>query len=181
LSAFYRRRGPPPAPKHRVNERIRTPQVRVIDDEDNQCGVMTTLDAKRLAAEKGLDLVEISPTAVPPVCRIMDYGKFKYEDKKKKAESRKKQHQASVKELRVRPNTGEHDIEVKLKKAREFLEAGDKVSITVRFRGREIVHAALGQDILKRIADELIELGKVERPPRMEGRRLNMVLCPIKK
>ena len=181
MSAFHRRRGPPPPPAHRVNDRIRVPNVRLIDAEGNQAGVVSTLDAKKMAQESGLDLVEISPTAVPPVCRIMDYGRFKYQNKKKKAESRKKQHQAAVKELRVRPNTGEHDIEVKLRKAREFLLAGDKVSITVRFRGREIIHAEIGKKILQRMADELEELGKVERPPRIEGRRMNIILAPTKK
>ena len=156
------------------------PKVRLIDDEGGQMGVVTTQEAKKMAYEKGLDLVEISPTAVPPVCKIMDYGKFKYEDKKK-AESRKKQHQASVKELRVRPNTGEHDIEVKLKKAREFLEDGDKVSITVRFRGREVVHSMIGVEILKKMAEALGDIGKVERPPRLEGKRMNMILSPAKK
>lgn len=157
------------------------PKVRLIDEEGNQLGVVATEEARRMAYDKDLDLVEISATASPPVCKIMDYGRFKYEDKKRKAESRKKQHQATVKELRVRPNTGEHDIGVKLRKAREFLEDGNKVSIHVRFRGREVVHADIGMEILKRMAQELADVSKIERPPRLDGKRMTMVLTPLGK
>lgn len=160
---------------------IRVPRVRLIGPEDEQLGVVTSDEAKRMARDSGYDLVEISPTADPPVCRIMDYGKFKYEQKKKAQESKKKQHNFTVKEVRVRPKTGAHDIEVKIKRARTFLEAGDKVQLTVLFRGREVVHARIGMNILEDIAHELAEIAKVERAPRMEGKRMHMILTPIRR
>ena len=143
--------------------------------------MVRTDEAGAMARERGLDLVEISPTADPPVCRIMDYGKFKYEQKKKNAESKKKQHNVQVKELRVRPKTGVHDIEVKLRKAREFLEEGDKVTLFVFFRGREVVHSNIGLGILRDMAEKLADVGKVERTPRMEGKRMHMTLAPVGK
>lgn len=160
---------------------IRVPQVRLIDDEGEQHGIVPTEQAGAMARERGLDLVEISPTANPPVCRIMDYGKFKYEQKKKASASKKKQHNVSVKEIRVRPKTGQNDIEVKMRRARGFLEDGDKVQITVLFRGREVVHKDLAIEKLHWLAQELQDVGKVERPPRMEGRRMHMIMSPTKK
>ena len=160
---------------------IRVPEVRLIDADGEQLGVVSTDEAGALARSKGLDLVEISPTARPPVCRIMDYGKFKYEQKKKKGEAKKKQHQVQVKEIRVRPKTGTHDIDVKLRKAKQFLEEGDKVNFVVFFRGREVVHAAIGMRILQDLAEKLSEHGRVERPPRMEGKRMYMTVTPAKK
>ena len=133
-----------------------------------------------MAREAELDLVEISPTASPPVCQIMDYGKYKYEQKKKKAESKKRQHNVNVKEVRVRPKTGSHDIAVKVKRAKSFLEAGDKVQLTVLFRGREVVHSNIGIQILGDIAQDLADIAKVERPPRLEGKRMHMILSPSK-
>ena len=133
-----------------------------------------------MAREAELDLVEISPTASPPVCQIMDYGKYKYEQKKKKAESKKRQHNVNVKEVRVRPKTGSHDIAVKVKRAKSFLESGDKVQLTVLFRGREVVHSNIGIKILEDIARDLADIAKVERPPRLEGKRMHMILSPSK-
>ena len=143
-------------------------------------GVMETEEARRVAREKGMDLVEVAATSRPPVCRIMDYGKFKYEQKKKKGEAKKRQHQVVIKELRIRPKTDTHDLDVKLRKAREFLEEGAKVNFLVLFRGREVVHNGIGIDKLRAMADELADVGKVERPPRMEGRRMHMLMAPLK-
>lgn len=171
----------PPRPEHRINRMIRVPEVRLIDEEGNQLGVVRTEDALTMARERTLDLVEISASARPPVCRLMDYGKFKYEQKKKKNEAKKKMHQVQVKEVRVRPKTGTHDIEVKLRKAREFLEEGDKVNFVVLFKGREIVHAEIGTRILAELADLLQDVGRVERPPRLEGKRMFMTMIPSRK
>lgn len=176
-----RRRFVAPRPLHRINHLIRVPQVRLIDAEGEQAGVVTADRAREMAREAGLDLVEISPTADPPVCRIMDYGKFKYEQKKKANESKKRQHTFQVKEVRVRPKTGDHDIDVKVKAARKFLEHGDKVQVTVLFRGREIVHSTIGIEILNEIATSLQDISKVERPPRMENKRMHMILTPIRR
>jgi translation initiation factor IF-3 len=153
----------------------------LIDAEGEQAGVVSADRAREMAREAGLDLVEISPTADPPVCRIMDYGKFKYEQKKKANESKKRQHTFQVKEVRVRPKTGDHDIDVKVKAARKFLEHGDKVQVTVLFRGREIVHSTIGIEILNEIAADLQDICKVERPPRMENKRMHMILTPIRR
>ncbi len=177
---FDRRAGPPPSSRNRVNLQIRVPEVRVLDENNEQMGVLTTDQARALARERGLDLVEISPTAVPPVCKIMDYGKFKYEQKKKEGESKKKQHQMQLKELRLRTRTGDHDVEVKLKKAREFLTEGDKVSFYVQFRGREVVHPEIGMGLLTRCVAELADVSKVERAPKLDGKRMTMVLMPAK-
>ena len=159
---------------------IRVPQVRLVGAEGEQVGVVSSDEARRMAREAELDLVEISPTASPPVCQIMDYGKFKYEQKKKQSESKKRQHNVNVKEVRVRPKTGAHDIEVKVKRAKSFLESGDKVQLTVLFRGREVVHSNIGIKILEAIAQELADVAKVERPPRLEGKRMHMILSPSK-
>ena len=162
----------------RVNHQIRLREVRVIDDLGNQLGVILTADALALAVQRGLDLVEIAPNQRPPVCRIMDYGKYKYELKKKEQASRKKQHHVQVKELRVRPRIGEHDLQVRVKQAREFLTDGDKVEITCVMRGREVAHSDLAQNVLKHFFSLIQDLGKIERPPRQEGKRIGMLVTP---
>ncbi len=165
---------PPIGP--RINGRIRVRQVRCIDDEGKQLGVIDTADALALANHKGLDLVEIAPDQRPPVCRIMDYGRFKYEQKKKEQASRKKQHQVQVKEVRVRPKIAEHDINVKVRRARKFLEAGDKVQINCLFRGREMVHQDVGIRVMEELFSRLEDIAKVERSPHLEGRRMVMLV-----
>jgi len=158
---------------------IRVPEVRVIDSEGNQLGVMPTVEARRLAEEAGLDLVEVSPTARPPVCRIMDFGKYKYERNKRLREARKKQHVIQVKEVKFRPKTEEHDYQFKKRHAAEFLEKRHKVKFTVMFRGRELDHKELGERILKRLEVELGHLGQVERPIQFEGRFMTMIMAPL--
>lgn len=162
-----------------INEQIRARQVRLIGEEGEQIGVVAIAEALRMAEEAGLDLVEISPNAEPPVCKILDYGKYKYEQQKKAAEARKKQKVIEVKELKFRPNIDEHDYQVKVKAARRFLEAGDKVKITLRFRGREMAHLDLGMNVMKRVKEELLDLAKVEMEARVEGRQAIMVLMPL--
>ncbi|MGA9753033.1 MAG: translation initiation factor IF-3 [Acidobacteriota bacterium] len=164
-----------------MNRQIRVREIRVIDDDGAQLGIMTPDEALVMAEAKGLDLVEIAPTAQPPVCRIIDYGKFLYDEKKKAQEARKKQKQVVVKEIKLRPKIEEHDFQVKKRRIEEFLEDGDKVKITVRFRGREIVHPELAQRLLTRIATEVVQKGKIERAPGMEGRMMTMLLTPTKK
>ena len=162
----------------RVNEEIRVPQVRLIDEEGEMQGVMTTRDALMRAFSVGLDLLEISPTAVPPVVKILDYGKFKYEQQKKKNEARKKQKVVEIKEVKVRPGTGEHDFQTKLKAIHSFLDEGDKVKISLRFKGREMAHQELGIKMLERIRQEVEEKAKVEQMPRLENRQMLMVIAP---
>lgn len=162
-----------------INEQIRARQVRLIGEEGEQIGVVAIAEALRMAEEAGLDLVEISPNAEPPVCKVLDYGKYKYEQQKKAAEARKKQKVIEVKELKFRPNIDEHDYQVKVKAARRFLEAGDKVKVTLRFRGREMAHLDLGMNVMKRVKEELIDLAKVEMEARVEGRQAIMVLMPL--
>ncbi len=170
-------RGRPRAPVGpRVNHRIKVRQVRCIDEEGKQLGVIDTADAMAMANHKGLDLVEIAPDQRPPVCRIMDYGKYKYEIKKKEQLSKKKQHQVQVKEVRVRPKIASHDIQVKVKRARKFLEAGDKVQINCLFRGREMVHREVGLKVMEEVFKHLEDIAKVERDPHMEGRRMVMLV-----
>ena len=154
------------------------PSVRLIDENSEQRGVVDTEEARALALEAGLDLVEVAPTADPPVCRILDYGKFKYQQKKKTHQGRVKQHVAHVKELRVRPKTDKHDLATKIRKARAFLEKHDRVLFNVMFRGRELAHTDIGRDKLLIVAQELEDVAKVERPPLMEGRRMTMTLAP---
>jgi translation initiation factor IF-3 len=165
-------------PEVRVNERIRVPQVRVIGDDGEQAGVLTVRDALALAQSRGLDLVEVSPTARPPVCRIMDYGKFKYEQNRRARKARKKQHVTHVKEIKMRPKIDEHDYGFKMEHARQFLAARDKVKFTITFRGREMAHPEHGHNLIKKIIAELTELASVETPARAEGRMLTMVLMP---
>jgi translation initiation factor IF-3 len=167
-------------PIARINERIRVPQVRVIGDEGEQLGVMDIRDAIRAAREKGLDLVEVAATADPPVCRIIDFGKFQYEAKKKANEAKKKQVTITVKEVKFRPGTDDHDYGYRMKHAREWLEEGDKVKATIWFRGREMTHRELGARILERLEQDLIDVGDVEARPRMEGNQMFIILGPKK-
>ncbi|MCW3491184.1 translation initiation factor IF-3 [Dethiobacter alkaliphilus] len=161
-----------------VNEQIRAREVRVVDQEGNQLGIMPLKEALRIAGDKNLDLVAVSLSAKPPVCRIMDFGKYKFEQSKREKEARKNQKTITMKEVKVRPNIEEHDFQVKLKNARRFLENGDKVKATVMFRGREITHPELGQKLLLRIAKDVEDLGNVERVPKVEGRNMIMILTP---
>ncbi|MFQ5442632.1 MAG: translation initiation factor IF-3 [Thermodesulfobacteriota bacterium] len=163
----------------RTNKLIKAPEVRVVDVEGNQLGVMPTADALNIAVEAGLDLVEVSAQATPPVCRVMDYGKYKYESSKKAKEAKKKQTIIRLKEVKLRPKTEEHDLQFKLRSAKKFLQGGDKVKVTIRFRGREITHKELGMKILKRIADELKDTATVESSPRLEGRTMTMLMAPV--
>ena len=165
----------------RINQQISVPEVRLIDAEGEQVGIISTREALRAAEESGLDLVEISPTAKPPVCRIMDYGKYLFEVSKKQAEAKKKQKQIQVKELKFRPTTEEGDYQVKLRNLIRFLEHGDKVKITLRFRGREVAHQDLGMKILARLQQDIAEHGIVEQQAKREGKQLMMVLSPKKK
>ncbi len=164
--------------KTRTNKEIRVPRVRVIDENGSQIGIMNTMEALRLAEERELDLVEVAPTAKPPVCRIIDYGKFQYQQSKKVRELRKKQHIIHVKEVKLTPITEEHDIQFKQKHIRKFLSEGNKVKITVRFRGRQLAHRDLGQEKLDRFILELEDLAVVERGPIMEGRNMVLILAP---
>ena len=163
-----------------MNEMIRVLEVRVINDEGQQLGVMSTDAARDIAARVGLDLVEIAPTASPPVCKIMDYGRFKYEAKKKAASAKKSQHQQQVKEIKLRPRIADHDLDFKLRNARSFLVDGDKVKWTVVFRGREMLHTQIGRELLQRVGAELGELAHVEAHPIMEGRMLHLTVGPNK-
>ncbi|MGI9211895.1 MAG: translation initiation factor IF-3 [Methylococcaceae bacterium] len=165
----------------RLNEEITTPNVRLIDQDGQQVGVVQTREARRMAFEAELDLVEISPGAEPPVCRIMDYGKFRFEQNKKLQAAKKKQKQIQVKEIKFRPGTDEGDYQIKLRNLFRFFNEGDKAKVTVRFRGRELSHRELGMDLLKRIETDLLEHATVEQFPKMEGKQLSMTLAPKKK
>jgi len=162
----------------RINDRIRAREIRVIGADGEPIGVMTPEDALQRAIEEGLDLVEVAPNAQPPVCRIMDYGRYKYEQKKKANKGKAKSHSASLKEVKLRPRTDEHDLGFKLRNARKFLMEGDKVKVTLMFRGREMVHRHLGYEQLDVVKERLADIAKVENPPRMEGRFLSMILVP---
>jgi len=164
----------------RVNDRIRAPEIRLIGADGENIGVVTPVRALALAEEAGLDLVEISPGAVPPVCKIMDFGKFKYEQQKKEAEARKNQKIIEIKEIKFRPGTDTHDYEVKMRSVVRFLEEGDKVKVTLRFRGREMAHMDLGRELLERVAEDVKEIGKIESMPRVEGRQMVMMVTPSK-
>jgi translation initiation factor IF-3 len=164
----------------RVNDKIRAPEIRLIGADGENVGVVHPAKAMDMAAEAGLDLVEISPNADPPVCKIMDFGKYKYETQKREAEARKKQKTIEVKEVKFRPNTDTHDYDVKMRNVTRFLEAGDKVKVTLRFRGREMAHQNLGRDLLERVATDVEGLGKVENMPKMEGRQMVMMIGPAK-
>jgi translation initiation factor IF-3 len=162
----------------RVNERINVPEVRLIDETGENVGVVSKADAQQRAENAGLDLVEISPGADPPVCKILDYGRYKYVDQKKKAEARKKQKTIDIKEIKMRPNIDSHDYDVKMRAIFRFIADGDKVKVTMRFRGREMVHQDLGLKVLTRVREQLEEVAKVEQFPRVEGRQMIMVMAP---
>jgi len=162
----------------RSNREIRIPKVQLIDAEGQNLGVVATDQALRMAEEAGLDLVEISPNAEPPVCKILDLGKLKYANQKKAAEARKKQKIVEVKEIKMRPNIDTHDYDVKMKAMGRFFEEGDKVKVTLKFRGREMAHQHLGMKLLERVRDETAEISKVEAEPKLEGRQMIMVLAP---
>ncbi|MEM9097163.1 MAG: translation initiation factor IF-3 [Pseudomonadota bacterium] len=164
----------------RVNRMIRVPEIRLIDHDGENVGVVSPAQGIDMAEEVGLDLVEISPNAHPPVCKIMDFGKFKYEQQKKAAEARKKQKIIEIKEVKFRPNIDTHDYDVKMRSVFKFLGEGDKVKVTLRFRGREMAHQELGRDLLKRIADDIDVQGKIEAMPKLEGRQMTMVVAPSK-
>ncbi|GAB6043453.1 translation initiation factor IF-3 [Endothiovibrio diazotrophicus] len=165
----------------RRNDQITSREVRLIDAEGEQAGVVSLEQALQQADESGLDLVEVSPTAVPPVCRIMDFGKYKFEHNKRLHSAKKKQKQMQIKEVKFRPGTDIGDYQVKLRNLSRFLEAGDKTKITLRFRGREMAHQELGLQLLQRVETDLEELGTVEQRPKMEGRQMVMVIAPKKK
>jgi translation initiation factor IF-3 len=169
---------PPAQDGPRINGAIRAPQVRCIDPDGNQLGILDTREALTKAEDFGLDLVEVQPNAQPPVCKILDYGKFKYEAQKRANEARKKQKTIDVKEIKFRPNIDEHDYQVKMRNMTKFLNGGDKVKVTLRFRGREMAHQELGANVLARVREETEELAKVEAMPKMEGRQMVMVLAP---
>ena len=162
----------------RINDLIRARDVMLIGEDGSKIGVVSRADALTKATEAGLDLVEIAPNAEPPVCKILDYGKFKYQEQKKAAEARKKQKVIEIKEIKMRPNIDDHDYDVKLRAIRRFFEEGDKVKVTLRFRGREMAHLELGMQLLKRVEAELVEISKIESSPRLEGRQMVMVLAP---
>ena len=162
----------------RVNDEINVLRVRLVDERGNMVGVVPRNDALTMAANAGLDLVEIAPNADPPVCKILDFGKFKYEEQKKKNEARKKQKIIEVKEIKLRPSIDDHDYDVKMRNMLKFIEEGDKVKVTMRFRGRELAHQELGMDVLMRVRGDLEEIAKVEQMPRMEGRQMTMVMSP---
>jgi len=163
----------------KINRMIRVPQVRVIDAEGNQLGVMATKDALASAEASGLDLVEVAPTAAPPVCRIMDYGKYKYQMSKKSKDAKKKQTLIQVKEMKLRGKTEEHDFQFKVRNIRRFLSEGDKVKVTIIFKGREITHTQLGMGMLKRVSEELKDVAVVEAHPKLEGRNMSMMVAPL--
>ena len=164
--------------KARINWRIRVPQVRLIDDQGQQVGVIPTQQAMQMAEERGLDLVEVAPNADPPVCRLMDYGKYRYDQAKKDREARKNQKIVEVKEIRMKPVTDEHDLEVKSNQARRFLEEGDKVRFTVRMRGRQLAHPDIGVRMLEDLAERLRDVAAIEQRPMHEGKAQSMVLAP---
>lgn len=163
----------------RHNEQIRISPVRLINDKDEQVGIVSTNEALRMAREAGLDLVEVAPTARPPVCRIMDYGKWRYQQQKKEDKSRASSRAGQLKELKFKTvKIGDHDLMIKINRARDFLKEGNKVQFTLQFRGREMAHIELGRDIMKKVKDELVLVSKVERDAKMEGRRMTLVLQP---
>ncbi len=163
-----------------MNERIRAPEIRLIGPDGENIGIVPPERGLELAYESGLDLVEISPNATPPVCKIMDFGKFKYETQKRESEARKKQKTIDIKEVKFRPNTDKHDYDVKMRNVFKFLGNGDKVKVTLRFRGREMAHLELGRALLERVAADVEGSGKIESMPKMEGRQMIMMIAPLK-
>jgi translation initiation factor IF-3 len=175
------RRGAAIRDRLRINNRIRAREVRLIDEDGSQVGVLGLREALALAEERGMDLVEVAPNAVPPVCRVMDYGKFRYEQSKKEREARKNQRQVEIKQIRLEPKTDDHDLDTKAKQARRFLLEGDKVKFNLRFKGREIFHQNIGLAILEQMAEALQDIAIVEQRPLMEGRVLSLTLAPSPK
>lgn len=179
-TSFRSRMRPVSPDAHRINERINVPKVRLIADDGEQLGILTTEDAIKVAEERGLDLVEVSPNADPPVCKLLDYGKFKYKEQKKEAEARKKRSETSIKELRIRYRTDSGDLDTKLKKAREFLDEGDKVKFSMRFRGREVMYMELGLEKFEEIISKLSDVSTVDERSPARGRQIYIVLAPTK-
>jgi translation initiation factor IF-3 len=180
-AAIRRPHRAPPSPTKegpRINEEIRVSEVQLIDDKGDNLGKVPIERALEMAAESGLDLVEIAPNSEPPVAKVLDYGRFKYQAQKKAAEARKKQKTVEIKEIKMRPNIDIHDYEVKMRAARRFFDEGDKVKVTLRFRGREMAHQELGVQLLDRVKEEIAPIAKVESEPRLEGRQMTMVLAP---
>jgi len=175
------RRIPNAERKHRLNREITAPMVRLNGPENEPLGIVSIQEALRLSAEHDVDLVEIAATADPPVCRLMDYGKFKYQEQKKAHDARAKQKVIEIKEVKFRPGTDEGDYQIKLRNLRRFLEEGDKGKVTLRFRGREITHQELGLRLLERVRDDLVDVSTVENMPKLEGRQMIMILAPKKK
>jgi translation initiation factor IF-3 len=170
----------PSREEHRINERIEAAQVRLVDEDGTMIGVVRASEALERAMAAGLDLVEISPNADPPVCKILDYGKFKYEAQKKANAARKKQRVIEVKEIKMRPNIDDNDYHTKMRKVHSFLAEGDKVKVTMRFRGRELAHQDIAMRVLERVRDEVGDAAKIEQFPRMEGRQMIMIMAPAK-
>jgi len=166
--------------EQRLNDDITYDQIRLVGDSGEQLGILSPDEARKIAEERAMDLVEIAPNAEPPVCRLMDYGKYLYASAKKKQESKKKQKQITVKEIKFRPGTDIGDYDIKVRNLTKFLDAGNKVKVTLRFRGREMAHQELGMEMLKRVEEDLKEIGVVEQMPKMEGRQMVMVLAPVK-
>lgn len=164
----------------RVNEAIRIKTIRLIDENNEQVGVIDTLDAKTRALEAGLDLVEVAPNADPPVCRIMDYGKWIYQQKRKERKAHKKSHTVQLKEVRLRPEIDPHDLNIKVDRARKFLEKGHRVQFTLMFRGRQMIHTEIGYEMLENLYESLSDIAKIDRKPTMSGRRMTMVVVPNK-
>ena len=174
---YFQKRTKPKGPK--TNERIRSPQVQVISSDGKNLGTLSTQEAINIAKQEGLDLIEISPNANPPVCKIIDIGKYKYDQQKKAHKAKKKQKIMNLKEIKLRPVTEIHDYNFKIKNAQRFLTKGDKVKFTVQFRGREMQHTDLGYDLMKRITDDTASLGKIEVKPKFEGRQIIMIIHPL--
>ena len=174
---YFQKRTRPKGPK--ANERIRAPEVQVISSDGKNLGTLSTQEAINIAKQEGLDLIEISPNANPPVCKIIDIGKYKYDQQKKAHKAKKKQKIMNLKEIKLRPVTEIHDYNFKIKNAQRFLTKGDKVKFTVQFRGREMQHTDLGYDLMKRITDDTASLGKIEVKPKFEGRQIIMIIHPL--
>lgn len=168
------------ADEPRVNEQISAASIRLVDHNGNMVGVVSVKEGLKLAEQAGLDLVEVSPNASPPVCKVLDYGKYKYEAQKKAHEARRKQRVIQIKEIKLRPTIDKHDLEIKIRNVLGFLEEGDKVRITLRFRGREMDHQELGMQVLERVQEALKDLAKIEQPPKTEGRQIVMTVAPNK-
>jgi len=164
----------------RVNHEIEAREVRLVDEKGGQVGIVSLREALMRAEEAGLDLVEVAPTARPPVCKILDYGKFKYEEQKKANASRKNKRTTEIKEIKMRPSIDDNDYGIKMRKVREFIDEGDKVKVTMRFRGREMAHQHLAMDLLNRVRDEMADVAKVEQMPKLEGRQMVMVMAPLR-